>query len=554
MFSPQSTFVSKRSFKPIIWNLLLQTTFLNVFIFVTQADILHPLKWFYDWYVYFVWQGSWLYILPLTIIVIGQGSASTEDYVKIQPFYSTRISLIRQVFTIHNIMIAMVHILIGFLIPWTYGSFIGDNYERMRYVCLYSNNYCLSEKRMFLIMGGMWVNFVYFIQSHFLGTRYLKFPVVQLPKFVLIKSKLFETIQTSIKWVILPDLVFLFLYFMKGGRLAVTFAEILNLTIEEERIDSFSGLLDLRLLIYLLVFSSMIIVSMRLMELFYRIYLTERYYFPFNSVQDDLPTLTDGLKMVEFPIIQHLAFLDLMLLCEHSKSRREEIYKLSSFGGHPHLWNAIKKSCTSLIDEFINDLEEVMKPPAPPTLSRQPIKSPLRRNVPDYFVNYKLDPNTSKLSPTTATKKPDPTLLNELKDRITRTPFYRLIFGDRKDMRIRHVLRLSLPIKWACESISFLACHSLSEDKYGILVNDLSGILVMLLRLKQTIDNLLKRSSQATTVSAQDQLNALEGTALKKSVKRSIYRIVNTFKNYINDLQLSQEVESQLMLYISYKE
>lgn len=549
-----SGIIGKRTLRPILWNLVLQACLLSCFVFVSRVNIFHPLNWFYDWYLNFIWYGSWIYMIPLTAMVVLLASASTEDYVKIQPFYATRFSLLHQAFNLHNFVVGILHLSIGFLIPWTYASITGSNYERCIYECVgVRNENCFSEKRFFLIMGGMWTSVLYFIHSHFFGTRYLKFPIVQLPKFILVKGKFLDTFRDSTKWIFIPNLSFIILYIFQGGAIASKVSTALGCLIEGDRLDSLTGIVNLELLAYLITFSLVINVTMRFTEVFSRVYLTERFYFPFYTASDDeSPSLSKGLGMSDYPIIQHLAFLDLMLLSSHSKSRREEIFKLSSFGRHPHIWNAVKEGCSDMIVDFIEALEESMSLSPVSNPSGTNVKASLRRNVTDYFAGQNKTPYSNVTSPR---RQVDSKGINSLiVDQLSKLRIYLYLFGNRKDMKIRHTLRLGLTVKWACESLSFLASHSIKEDKYGILVNDIPSILGLLLQLKITLENLLKRTSLAASLSRQDLENIAEATALKKSVKRSIYRIVNTFKSYISDLQLSKDVESQLMPFIMYRE
>lgn len=555
-FLPSFPLINQRTYKPILWNLLVHATFLNMYLFVLNADILHPLRWFYQWYVSFIWQGAWLYIIPLTILVFGQGAASTEDYIQTQPFYPSRFSMLKEIFSVHNLIVSWLHISIGFLIPWIYASFIGKEYERFSYKCVFKDAYCFSEKRLVIILGCMWINGLYFFQSHFMGTRYLQFPVIPLPKLVLIKSHLLETIQTSMKWVLIPNILFMVLYYARGGVIREFIAETFSLSFDHEPIDNIAGLFNIEVFFLLYLFSTLTVVSMKVMELFLRICLTERHLFPFYANQDKVNlTLCEGLKMSEYPIIQHLAFLDLNLLSEHNKSRREEIFKLSSFGGHPHQWNAIKKECLCVIEEFCNDLETNMKQPKKIKPAQElPKIPPLKHNVTNYFIDGESIESPIIKYEVQKSNRENLTAVQKKIDFITNLPIIMYFFGDRKDMRIRHAFRLSLPIKWACESLSFLACHSLKEDSYGILVTDLPTIISSLLRVKLTLDLVLKHTMQSASLSRQDLLNITQGTALKKSVKRSIYRIVNKFKCYINDIQLPKDVENQLMTFVAYKD
>ncbi|KAK9504786.1 hypothetical protein O3M35_008972 [Rhynocoris fuscipes] len=547
----------KRILRAVIWNIFVQGVFVNVYLFLINIDIFHPLNWLGQWTSSLCSIYTWLYFIPLTLVIVAQGILCSRDYITLQPYYSTRFSFFLQMLSAHSQKVAFLHMFIGILIPWIYLSIASEpTYSRFIYTC--SNGFvdveCFSEDRLFLILSCVTVNMYYLFDNYFLGARHLSFPLLQLPKLVQIKSQFSGLMREALPYTFAPNLLFMALYYCFGGNLRHFITSYFSLYFNSlYAIDTFQGLFSFKRLFYLNFLTVTTIASMKIMEMLFKVHLTERHVFPINQpvVDDNEILLKDALKCKSYPIIQHLAYLDLVMLSENDASRRSEIYKLSVPGGHPHVWNSIKNECLQTIDEFVDNLSSMLaiaNKTKETSKVAYPQRSPLAHDQPAHKL------------PTVMKK----TLCQQVSDNFfqwfaqkamwfSNLPIIIYFFGELKEIRARFALRSHLIVQWSAHSLSFLACYSLTEDKYGIIQNDLNKIITTLLNLKCTLDSLEKYFSSVYKM-PKGLASYQKAIALKKSVKRCIYRIARSFHPYIADLQLSKDAEFKMLSFVNYKE
>lgn len=548
----------KRIVGAVLCNVFLQAVFINLYLFLINVDVFHPLTWLQHWLSCIFSFSTWLYFIPLSLVIIAQGVVCSRDYISLQPFYRTRFSFFIQMFSFHSQRVAFLHVFIGFLVPWIYLSLATEpTYNRFIYSC--SNGFieldCFSEERMYLILSCVMVNVYYLLDNYFLGSKHLTFPVIQLPKLVQIKSQFLVMIKEALPYTLVPNSVYMILYYFFGASLRYFITSTFSLYYNDlVPIDTFYGLFSFKRLFYLHFLTSVTVASMKLMEMLFKVHLTERHIFPiFHPPIEDSNeiVLKEALQCNNYPIIQHLSFLDLVKLAENSPQRRAEIYKLSVPGGHPHIWNALKNECLKTIDEFVDEMSMLLviasktKDPSGQTFiqkSRLPHELPnqkhpviIKKNICQFMSDSIFDWFMQKSK------------------WINNMPIILYFFGELKEMRVRFTLRRSLLVMWSAQSLSFLSCYSLTEDNYGIVQYDLNQIITSLLKLKNVLD-LLEKYFLVVYKVPKGLASYHKSIALKNSVKRSLYRMANAFKPYITDLQLSKDSESKMMSFVNYKE
>nr|XP_028589263.1 nucleoporin NDC1 isoform X1 [Podarcis muralis] len=112
---------------------------------------------------------------------------------------------------------------------------------------------------------------------------------------------------------------------------------------------------------------------------------------------------------------------------------------------------------------------------------------------------------------------------------------------------------------WALEGLSHLIAASFTEDRYGVVQTTLPSILNTLLTLQEVVDKQFKLphvSSKPPRISGSlaDTSYKTLRFALRASLKTAIYRIITTFGEHLNAVQVSAEVKKRLQQFLEFKE
>lgn len=558
----------------VFWSIIIQVIFLSWFIFIINVNLLHPYVWFVNWFGTFASIGTWLNIFPLIVIIFSQGVLCSKDYINGPPYYRTRFEMMRKVISVHNLVMGSLHAFVGITIAYIYTSLCGSAYNSLTVPCTTQASnapvgLCLVEKRFFLICGGIWIGLYYFLSGYIFGTKNLVFPPIQQYKFIQVKANFVQNLKQSMSDTLFPTLLFLVLYYFRGGYLRTSFCSLFSLNFITDPVDSLFGIINVTMILFLWFLSSLFFVTLRLMELLFNIHLTEHCKYPITSPMptcQGLITLPDALAMSSLPIIQHLGYLDLFILSEKEKHRREELFTLSQPGGHPHSWNKVSQQCFRVISSFTAELDK--------TLHESYISVNFVRNDKLYRTSQVCcgGHNIRNLSAagtydynyvdqrTALQRTIDDfvgTIQNTFHEKVAafyRKPIIVYFFGVSQENRVRYLLCMSQPIIWAIQSLSYLACASLTEDKYGIVQKDLVDIITSLVYLKQTLEKVSKFVITVKRTNASNMCDARMITALKSAVKRSLYKIAIRFSPYVKDIGLPADAEQQMMGFIEFRE
>ena len=279
-------------------------------------------------------------------------------------------------------------------------------------------------------------------------------------------------------------------------------------------------------------------------------------------------TLAEVLTMDEIPIIQQLGYLDLVTLAQKDKSRRASLFTLSQPGGHPYNWNRIIENCLSAIKEFTTELNSVCctKEDTESEIEathRNPSGHLFEKPYQYQMRNLALPKSVSSAEVLCSTESvPSEQFLSRYFKTLKQTvitylfskPLICFIFGEQIDSKARHVLSKGQPIIWAVDAISALVVASLTEDPYGIAQKDMTAIIGALLSLKQAVDKLQKTNILMRKPVSNDKILRQCLTSLRSATRRSIYRIVTTFKDFIDDLGLASGTVDQLQPFFAYRE
>lgn len=158
----------------VIWSIILQFLLLFVFIFSVNFNIFHPLSWLTDCVYIFLSLHVWLKLLVFLIIIFIQGEVCKKDYVTGPLYYSSRFEKVKHMFSMRNVLLLLLHMVIGFTVFWIYSSM--SVYSSLMEQCeiistTQSSEYCLIEEKLFMLLGGLWLGVYYFAKDYIFGSR-----------------------------------------------------------------------------------------------------------------------------------------------------------------------------------------------------------------------------------------------------------------------------------------------------------------------------------------------------------------------------------------------
>uniref|UniRef100_A0A1B6C4Z8 Nucleoporin NDC1 n=1 Tax=Clastoptera arizonana TaxID=38151 RepID=A0A1B6C4Z8_9HEMI len=564
-----------RMAKAVFWNIIFQFFVLLTYVFFANVDFFHPYSSFKIWFEIASSFSVWLNIFPLTVIIFAQGIVCSKKYISKPPYNKTRIAKLTGIFSVNNIFLGCLHIFIGVAIAFVYTAFSKEELNSFTTICSEEGNnlfqyQCLSEKRLFLILGGFWIGLYYFIYDYVFGTKNLIFPPIQQKKFIQIKTTFLQNIKMAVWDSLFPSYLFLIFYYFRGGYVRSWFYNILYTNLNLKPLDSIFLFFNLSVLLYLWVFSSIFVFTLREMKMVFNIHLTEYIKFLTSPVpyfsQSGAITMKEALGMSNVPIVQHLAYLDLFILSEKDQIRRGDIFSISQPGGHPHTWNGIREECLKVIKIFTTSMENLTEPQQNEEKSKTEItninksffhdcKSPIRslssRSLCDYNINDEIKTSTQQFNDLWEIFQ---NWLDTKKSAFLNKPIIAYFLSDVPEKKIQYLVYQSQIVIWASQSLALLACASLKEDNYGVVQNNLCDIIVALLTLKQALEKIPKHLIGNKKSSGMECFNIQTKHALNSAVKRSIYKIAITFSGYIKDIGLSPETQRQMLGYVACRE
>lgn len=504
-------------------------------------------------------------------------------------YCGTRFAIFCNTFSPHTLIICTLYAAISGCITWIYLSLVGGKYGEMVALCSSDDNKpCLIEGHLFLMLNGFWIGIYFFVHNIIFGPRTLLFPVIQQLKFVQVKAELQLLIKQAMIDAVSPTMYFTVMYFWNGGVIRNYVSDIMDYNVEDKSLETVFGLMNISLVFYAWCFSGIFIFTIYTMMLMFEVHLTEHLVFLVSPVyrNSDCLTLHKSLAMTDIPIIQYLGFLDLKILAEKDRRRREELFTLSHPGGHPYNWNAVVEESLKLIRKFTEDINKANTEtqPAPEskeyTVTKDYFSSKssavvstgnhstsisgmrnmsLRvQNMSDVYlcqsssniVQFQTPPISISQESIIRTVK---LYATQALDALCRKPGISFIFGELPDAKVRYHLAQCQPVIWAVQGLSHLAAASFKEDSYGVVQKDLPAIITSLFQLKQALDKLQKIGNYKRSQKTEHHDIKMKA-ALRSAVKRSLYCICITFGDHVKELPLTKEVLQQLQDFLIFRE
>ncbi|XP_073817622.1 nuclear division cycle 1 [Musca autumnalis] len=571
-----------RCLTAVALSIMMQFFLLTVFLLFVNFHIFHLLNWITETFSLMFSFYTWLSIMPLISAVIIYGILLGKSHLAVKQYYATRFKWLLGT-VVRKSLFLMIHIAVGFLTAWLYARYLHVDYRSLVYQCYGMD--CINSYYLFLVGSGISAGCYYFFKENLRHEPEVEYPIIQENKLVKLRSLLYSTLYKSLMKSFVPSICYAFAFWIFGDIINARFARFFDLEVDTSLSSFFSVLTNLRILFYSWILQSQILSNMNLMQKFFSILLAEEMQFfieknPVVTEGQKEVTLVEALTMSQVPIVQTLAALDLFNMAGTSAAnRRKEIYALSLPGGHPYNWNQLSSQCLAIINAFIEDLTTSVKNISTmkstplfcqtdkPTATEAAEKILLRQYNATYGIRRMVsDPPTTNIGSSTTSSggvaSNTPTAvqrINEQFEHISKqieqalnTAFHTIpgvfyMFGEPDGARTAFLLSNSQIIVWLTQGLAGICAESLVEDKYGVVQVALPQIIRTLLKLKGELDKL-------NNVNLNGKKLDRNLITLKNSVRRSLYKIVSVFGDYLRDLFDDPMEIRSLQCFVSYQE
>ncbi|XP_015522593.1 nucleoporin NDC1 [Neodiprion lecontei] len=562
-----------RMFMAIVTSVCVQFIFMTFVILIVNFRIMHPLTWIINTWNAVTCFRTWSYFLILATVIFLQGVICSKDYLTPPVYRKSRFSIVCNMFKPHNLLVGGLHILVGGVLVWLHLSLQDERLGLLTVNCD-GEETCLVEENFFLLLGGFWIGFYFFVKSNF-HTTHLQFPIVPRSKFSQIKGGIGYLLPHAAMNALSPVLCFIFFYYIDGGYCRETVLSIFSIKMKDVPLDTLYGLLNISLFFYTWLFTTLFLLTTYTMHLSFEAHLTQRMVFDIEQQslfadQSSGMCLADALATDQVPIIQHLAYYDLVTLAQKEKPRRSILFTLSTPGGRPCNWNSIAVKCMGLLNSFTLEVNQacatnhkLLSGPTNTSTSGKLSETSYPYKMRNLTAARLLAPNLDSTIPPLPKQNSNGDLFitqflrskrQEFITYLLSVPMIRYVFEETLEEKIRYIFRNAQPVIWAAEGISSLIVISLKEDQYGVIQQDLPTIIRTLLSLKEALDKLHKANIFVKKSQSDDKEIRQMMMCLISTIKRSIYRITTTFKDYIEDLPLEPDIIGQLQSFLSYRE
>lgn len=539
-----------------IYSLMAQITPLIVFLLFVNFDLFHPLNWLGQTFSLVFSIYTWMYMVPLIVMVFLHGIVLSKIYMTKTNYYRNR--FVMHLKTIGKKFITLVSLFgVGFQTAWMFVKIFERNGGEFS-----------TESRWFILSSGAFMGIYYFVKEKMKLKQDLDFPLIQQSRFLRIRDQFYSNLYRSLRISITPTMIFVLIF--------CSCTPLFKVKITDYWLDISALIMNWKI-VYVLILSSQILSQMYFLEQLFVIFLTESRQFPIENSTGDL-TLSEALAIDQFKIINELASLDLFTLSFSSeKTRRQAIYALTIPGGHPYNWKSLSDTSLKIISEFTKELStsidiittfeknKTVPEPNPAVTSNQKGLATLAAekiltrqlnesyNVRNMSVFLPEDNQPQNLN--LIQRIPHPQEINHkvenyfwsLKQKIFTIPIIHYLLGEQHYERSYFILKKSQRLIWITQGLAALTSHSIKEDNFGVVQKTLPQIVQKLLELKAVLD-------KVENINLGRKKIKLHHKKLKSAVKRSLYMIASSFGDYLNDLIMPETDRSALLVYVNYKE
>ncbi|XP_075154213.1 nuclear division cycle 1 [Haematobia irritans] len=568
-----------RCLTAVALSIMMQFFLLTVFLLFVNFHPFHLLNWITETFGLVFSFYTWLSIMPLISAVIIYGILLGKSHLAVKQYHGTRFKWLLGT-VVRKSLFLMTHIVVGFLTAWLYTRYLHMDYRSLVYKCYALD--CINPYYLFLVGAGISAGSYHFFKENLHQEPEVEYPIIQEKKLVKIRSLLYSTLYKSLMKSFMPTICYAFGFWILGGMVNRRLARFFDLEMDTGLSSFFSVVTNVRLLFYAWILSSQILSNMNLMQKFFSILLAEEMEFAIekNKVvmegQKEEVTLVEALTMCQVPIIQNLAALDLFSITStKAAGRRKQIYALSIPGGHPYNWNQLSSQCIALINAFTEDLTTSVKNISSvkstplfcqsdkPTATEAAEKILLRQYNETYGIRRMVSDSPTANIGSSGNEAPKiPSAVQRINEQFEHmrkqfeqainTAFHTIpgvfyLFGEPEGAKTAFLLSNSQMIVWIIQGLAGICGESLVEDQYGVVQVALPQILRALMKLKGELDKL-------NNVNLNGKKLDRNLITLKNSVRRSLYKIVSVFGDYLRDLLDDPMEVRRLQCFMSYQE
>uniref|UniRef100_A0AAY4BJ27 Nucleoporin NDC1 n=1 Tax=Denticeps clupeoides TaxID=299321 RepID=A0AAY4BJ27_9TELE len=608
-----ATVVRWRAVASFAWSVLLLPVTTSLFVFLSQASLLHPIQWITDSLCLLTASSTMFSLLLLSAVVLVIGIFIQEYCTVIPSIPCSRVALLAKVLHPRQCVHSLSHCSLGMLVTWCAAVTIGGRYRTLSHPCSESENVgqmCLNEYHLFLLLAGAFMGYSHSLLGVVQNMNYVAFHAVQQHKYMHFKGSLPRVVKCSAVQSLysLRNYIVLYYFFGYGPRLWIS--QILNLQLDGSShfLDTVAGLLDFSLLYHLWISGTFLMLTWFITVFLFRIYVSEAYSFPVQSTftEDAEMCLPKVLSCKEPMVMKFLALQDLALLSQHSPVRRQEVFSLSQPGGHAHNWNAISRECLSLLTDLTqrlvahhdavasngrpksqgssSDAKSVTSGSSEPYLTKttpgsvflrsstvglnSPMTAPFTPDLDSPFSSPVIRRLTAQEDPASpwfgSVQSPHvmrrgPKLWSASTGFLAKRALVLYLFNKLPEASGQALFADSQAHIWALEGLSHLVAASYTEDRFGVVQTTLPNILSSMLMLLEAVDRHFKlphassKPSRATC-SMGDSTHKTLRFALRAALKTALYRITTTFGEHLHAVQMSAEHRKRMQQFLEYKE
>lgn len=255
----------------IVWSIVLQCLYVSCVLFLMNTDLLHPLQWIKNTYLSIANIGTWFYLIPLGVMTFAQGVLMSKDFMLEDLCTRTRFGIVCSAFQPRSVVIAILNMVFGAMIVSYYSALLGEDTNILTKNCGSERGKCLNERNFYLIASGVWIGLYSSIKRQVWEVRVLMFPMIQQLKYPQVKTRLGHLVIQSFKEAFLPYMYFCILYWWCGGYLREHLSGFLGVSTDEESVVSIMFWMKPFLMMRCLLFSAIIILSRRTVEMLFQV-------------------------------------------------------------------------------------------------------------------------------------------------------------------------------------------------------------------------------------------------------------------------------------------
>ncbi|KAF6020230.1 NDC1 [Bugula neritina] len=452
------------------------------------------------------------------------------------------------------ISVALVHCLSSFLVASVLMWSIGGRYEDLIINC--DSQRCLNEHKWFGVQFAALVGFLWSWNLSAFGGECLTFPSTEAPVVKRLKEEIPDILKSSTKLTRRVFLIYCPAYFVVGQCSVWVLKKLLFLhSSETSEFSSWWSIVDVRLFYQTYILGVFVTLSWSLGHFLFQACMTKHASYEMVDAKGE-GSIMAALELKEDSLAKILAFKDLHQLSARSGDvRRQKIFSLSNPGGHPKVWKAVSAVTMSQLQELLNRIETSNKELVESYKSIMPRQAGSK--IETLKPGYNSSPKSSQPSQVfycmtesaitycelftvhlfivailVAKKWYYPAFLyQQYPEKLSAKLFY----DSQKHIWCVVLLEHVNTLKFVT-ALSDLITRSLTEDKYGIVQQNLGEIINLLISLTRTIECLFRVSTVTGKRSTEPYVNRSShslGIELYSQLKSSLHSIAATFQPHI---------------------